>query len=76
MKDQLLIIGLVVAFAGGYLVGNRGSVVTVAAPPVNYDPARALAADIIKAQQDVSDRCYKQMVGLLERDAARREVTH
>jgi hypothetical protein len=66
---QILIVGLVVAFAAGYLVGNRGAtVVTMPAPPplpVNYDPARALASDVIRELQASEARCYQAMISEL-----------
>lgn len=68
---QILVIGLVVAFAAGYLVGARGTqVVTLPAPspvPVNYDPARALAADVIRELQASEARCYQSMITELQK---------
>lgn len=66
---QILTVGLVVAFAAGYLVGARGTqVVTLPAPlpvPVNYDPARALASDVIRELQASEARCYQGMLAEL-----------
>lgn len=68
MKDQLLIIGLVVAFGVGYLVGDHHASTTVTYAPLNnYDPTKTVCEDTIKAQQEATERCYKDMVAHLER---------
>lgn len=81
MKDQLLIIGLVVAFVGGYVVGSfrNGGSTTVQVPlPSNYDPARAVYADAVKQAQDATDRCWKTVIAALTDRAKCEEkgVTH
>jgi hypothetical protein len=71
MREQFLIIGIVVAFGVGFLVGNMAK--EVAAPlPVNYDPARQVCMDALKVQKDNGDRCWAQIVAML----GQRATTH
>jgi hypothetical protein len=68
VKDQLLTIGLVIALGVGYAVGSLSHPPTIierSTVPSNYDPARALAGDVIKAAQDQQEKCWAQVVALL-----------
>lgn len=65
MKDQLLIIGISVAFGVGYLVGDRGNrtqLITTTNQPSNYDPARAICDDALKAERARTDTCFKNWI--------------
>ncbi len=65
MKDQYLIIGIVIAFGVGFMAGAmRGSSPgTLQAPapaiPSNYDPARTVCLDALKMQKESTDACYR-----------------
>lgn len=79
MKDQILIIGLVVSLTAGFLIGRLSTPVTVSMPqalPSNYDPARAMANDVMKAERESSERCWKQVVSLLDAQAKEKAATH
>ncbi len=67
MKDQLLIVGLVVALASGFVIGYlaRGEQPVQSLFPANYDPARPIVTDALKASQEATERCYQQMVAFL-----------
>lgn len=68
MKESLFVVGI---FFGGILVGyfGRGSVV-VPAPsiyPSNYDPTRAMVADVVKAAREETERCWKTAIDARQR---------
>ncbi len=69
MKDQILIIGLVVSLGVGYLIGHfsapRDMVVATQNYPQNYDPARGIANDAIKAAQESQANCWSQLTAIL-----------
>lgn len=72
VKDQVLIIGLVVALAAGFLIGRMSTPLAVTmqpAVPSNYDPTRQLAEDTLKAERDATEKCWQQVVTLLNAKA-------
>lgn len=75
MTAQL--VSVVVFAAGlvlGYLAGDHGSQPPPPAFPQNYDPARSVASDALKVQQEATDRCWKLVVQHLnERSKAAHE---
>lgn len=65
MKDGILIIGIVLAFGVGILVGA----LTVHRDPtpcpiVNYDPMRALCTDLVDKSHAETNSCYELMLHL------------
>ncbi len=75
--NQLLLIGLFIAFGVGFGIGAAStSATTVSSPyPVNYDPARSVLSDALKTQQDKTEFCYMTMVKKLEAEI-RKEPSH
>lgn len=64
MKDPIpvLLLGLFIAFAAGYLVGNAGRDRIIDQRPNNYDPVRSLANDTIKSAQQAEQHCWEYML--------------
>jgi hypothetical protein len=53
--NAILLIGLTIAFTGGFIVGSRRSDPPQSPYPANYDPARAdLAASLRACQETLS----------------------
>ena len=67
-QQQVLLIGIIIAFVGGYLVGserNNNNNPVVASSPINYDPGRATCNDALRESQAATDRCWKTVVDTL-----------
>lgn len=61
-----LVIGLVIAFGVGYMVGAAGRATVVEAYPRNYDPARAVESQGIKVAEDNAKFCFDLLAHHLE----------
>jgi hypothetical protein len=70
LKDQILIIGIVVGLGVGYLIGalqHSETRIEVPPPPVpsNYDPARQMANDVLKSARESEQNCWSQLTAIL-----------
>ncbi len=62
MRELLVPAALIAGLVLGYLAGSRTSAPVY---PSNYDSARAICTDALKAEHDDSNGCWKQVIALL-----------
>lgn len=77
MKNEILIIGIVISFGVGFLTGSltrttdHGPVVIQPEnrTPANYSPERAIVSDTMKQLQEANTACWNKVEELLTKQA-------
>lgn len=69
MRESLFIVGIFASgLIVGYLAGQHSTAPLVDPRPSNYDPARALCNDVLKAERDRNELCWQSAINALKRE--------